>query len=69
MSSERLILDLSNRHRDGLDVMLMWARHSGRFWVTVTHRRNGRTVEINATPTSVLDVSSHPFANARAVAR
>jgi hypothetical protein len=30
MSSERLIVDLADRHGDGLDVVLMSVRHSGR---------------------------------------
>jgi len=69
MSSERLIVDLADRHGDGLDVVLTWARRSGRFWVTVTHRRSGRTVKIEATPTNALDVFNHPFAHTRAGAR
>ena len=40
-----------------------------RFWVTLTHRRSGRTAKIDATPTKSLDVFNHPFANTRAVAR
>jgi hypothetical protein len=59
----------ADRHGDGLDVVLMWARHSGRFWVTVTHRRSGRTAKIDATPTNALDVFTYPFANTRALTR
>jgi hypothetical protein len=38
MLSEQSIVDLADRHADGLDVVLLWARQSGRVWVTVTHR-------------------------------
>jgi hypothetical protein len=67
MSSERLIVDLADRHGDGLDLVLMWARRSGHFWVTVTHRRSGRSAKIEAT--NGLDVFNHPCAYTRAGAR
>jgi hypothetical protein len=66
--SEQWIVDLAHRHSDDLDVVLMWARHSGRLWVTVTHRRSGRTARINATAANALDVFRHPFAYERAAA-
>jgi len=44
-SSDQLIVDLADRHSDDLDVVLLWARRSGRLWVTVTHRRTGRTAD------------------------
>lgn len=68
MPSNELIVDIADRHSDDLDVVLLWARRSGRIWVTVTHRRSGRTARINATPTNALDVFNHPFAYERAVA-
>jgi hypothetical protein len=66
--SDQLIVDLADRHSDDLDVVLLWARSSGRLWVTVTHRRSGRTARINATATNALDVFQHPFAYGKAVA-
>lgn len=62
MSYERMIVDLADRHADGLDVVLVWARQTGRLWVTVTHQRSGRTARIDATPANALDVFRHPFA-------
>jgi DNA-binding NtrC family response regulator len=62
------IVDLANRHADGLDVVLVWAQQTGRLWVTVTHRHSGRTARIDATPANALDVFRHPFAY-RAVAQ
>ena len=67
-SSDQLIVDLADRHSDDLDVVLLWARRSGRLWVTVTHRRSGRSARINATAANALDVFRHPFAYERAVA-
>lgn len=66
--SDQLIVDLADRHSDDLDVVLLWARPSGWLWVTVTHRRSGRTARINATAANALDVFRHPFAYERAVA-
>jgi hypothetical protein len=68
MPSDQLIVDLAERHSDDLDVLLLWARRSGRLWVTVTHRRSGGTARINATAANALDVFRHPFAYERAVA-
>jgi hypothetical protein len=30
--SDQLIVDLADRHSDDLDVVLLWARRSGRLW-------------------------------------
>jgi hypothetical protein len=62
------IVDLADRHSDDLDVVLRWARQSGRLWVMVTHRRSGRTAQINATAANALDVFRHPFAYERGAA-
>jgi hypothetical protein len=67
--ADQVIVDLADRHSDDLDVVLMWARQSGRLWVTVTHRRSGRTARINATAANALDVFRHPFAYKRDVGR
>ena len=66
--SDQPIVDLADRHSDDLDVVLLWARRSGRLWVTVTHRRSGRTARINPTSANALDVFTHPFAYERAAA-
>jgi hypothetical protein len=65
---DELIVVLADRHSDDLEVVLTWARHSGRLWVTVTHRRSGRSARINATAANALDVFRHPFAYERAAA-
>ncbi len=63
--SDPSIVELAERHSDDLDVVLTWARASGHLWVTVTHRRSGRTARINATAANALDVFRHPFAYER----
>jgi hypothetical protein len=68
MPSTRPIVDLADRQSDDLDVVLLWSRESGRVWVTVTHRRSGRTARIDATPAKALDVFEHPFAYAQVTA-
>ena len=55
-------IDLASRRGDGLDVMLLWDRQSGRLWVDVLHVNSGRTFEVEAKPGNALDVFYHPFA-------
>jgi hypothetical protein len=50
MSHESLIVDLADRHADGLNVVLAWARPTGRLSMRVTHCHSGRTARIDATP-------------------
>jgi hypothetical protein len=57
-----LPIDLAARRGDGLDVMLLWDKQSGRLWVDVLHLRTGRTFEVDAKPENALDVFYHPFA-------
>jgi hypothetical protein len=64
MPYDSSIVDLADRHNDGLDVVLLWARQAGRVWVNVTHHQSGQTVQIDATPANALDVFRHPFAYA-----
>jgi len=68
LQPEPSTVDLADRHSDDLDVVLTWARPSGQLWVTITHRRSGRTARIDATAGNALDVFRHPFAYERAVA-
>jgi hypothetical protein len=65
MTTSTHIVELADRRSTDLDVVLLWARSSGRLWVDVTHRRSGRVARIAATPTNALDVFNHPFAYAR----
>jgi hypothetical protein len=58
------VVDLAERHTHDLDVVLLWARRSGRVWVEVTHRSSGRTGRIGANGLNALDVFHHPFAYA-----
>jgi hypothetical protein len=62
------IIDLAARRSADLDVVLLWARRSGRLWVTVKHRRSGRMARIDATPANAFDVFRHPFAYGRSAA-
>jgi len=66
MDATSQIVDLAERHSNDLDVVLLWARRSGRLWVVVTHRRTGRTARITASASNALDVFNHPFAYADA---
>jgi hypothetical protein len=61
VTCDGLIIDLADRHNDGIDVVLLWERRTEHFWVTVTHGRSGRTARIDATPANVLDVFRHPL--------
>jgi hypothetical protein len=58
------VVELADRHSVDLDVVLVWARRSGRLWVDVTHMGTGRVARIAATPANALDVFHHPFAYA-----
>jgi hypothetical protein len=64
MQAAAPIVDLAERHTHDLDVVLLWARRSGRVWVEVTHRSSGRTGRISANGLNALDVFHHPFAYA-----
>jgi hypothetical protein len=58
------VVALADRRSNDLDVVLVWARRTGRLWVNVTHRATGRIARIDATPANALDVFHHPFAHA-----
>ena len=62
------VVELADRRSNDLDVVLLWARRSGRLWVDVTHRASGRVARVNATPANALDVFNHPFAYAHEAA-
>jgi hypothetical protein len=64
MSTTTPVVELADRHSADLDVVLVWARRSGRLWVDVTHKRSGQVARIDATPANALDVFKHPFAYA-----
>lgn len=64
MSTKTPTVELADRHSDDLDIVLVWARHSGRLWVDVTHKQSGQVARIDATPANALDVFKHPFAYA-----
>ena len=64
MPYDSSIVDLADRNKDRLDVVLLWARQTGRVWANVTHRRSGQTAQIDAVPANALDVFRHPFAYA-----
>ena len=58
------VVALADRRSNDIDVVLLWARRTGRLWVNVTHRATGRMARIDATPANALDVFHHPFAHA-----
>jgi hypothetical protein len=64
VSAESTAVELTGPRSVDLDVVLVWARRSGRLWVNVTHKRTGRVARIKATPSNALDVFHHPFAYA-----
>lgn len=57
-----LPVELARRVGGGLDVLLLWDRHSGRVWVRVLHCGSGRSFTVDASPSKALDVFYHPFA-------
>jgi hypothetical protein len=64
MHEDAATVDLADRHSHDLDVVLMWGRRSGRFWVVVTHRESGHKQRIDASAANALDVFNHPLAYA-----
>jgi hypothetical protein len=68
MTSNANVVELADRTSNDLDVVLLWARRSGRLWVDVTDRRSGRVARIAATPANALDVFHHPLAYERSAA-
>ena len=66
MATATMTIELADRHSSDLDVVLVWAKATGRLWVDVTHRRSGRVGRIEASPANALDVFHHPFAYATA---
>jgi hypothetical protein len=64
MHEDATIVDLAERHSNDLDVVLMWARRTGRLWVVVTHRATGCRERIDASAANALDVFNHPLAYA-----
>jgi hypothetical protein len=58
------VVALADRHSNDIDVVLLWARRTGRLWVNVTHRATGRIARIDATPANALNIFHHPFAHA-----
>jgi hypothetical protein len=66
MNTNTNVVELADRRSDDFEVVLLWGRHSGRLWVTVTDRESGTRSRIAATPANALDVFNHPFAYAHA---
>jgi hypothetical protein len=68
MNTNENVVALADRRSHDLEVVLRWARRSGRLWVDVTGREGERLARIDATPANALDVFNHPFAYAREAA-
>lgn len=62
------VVELAARRGDGLEVALLWNRHSGSVWVDVLHVATGESLIVDAEPAKALDVYYHPFAYCVAVA-
>ena len=56
--------ELAHRLDNGLDVSLLWSRHTGRLVVTVTDLRTDEQFTLDAPGHRALDVYNHPFAYA-----
>jgi len=56
--------DLADRDSDGLEVMLLWNRASGRFTVTVADSKLGESFELDVAAADALAAFYHPFAYA-----
>jgi hypothetical protein len=56
--------ELAHRLDNGLDVALLWSRHTGRLIVTVTDLRTDEQFSLDAPSHRALDVFHHPFAYA-----
>ena len=59
------VVALADRRSNHLEVVLLWARRTGRLWVVVSDRAKGETMRIDATPANALEVFHHPFAYTR----
>ena len=55
-------VELAARQGDGLEVVLLWSRATGRLWVEVLHVFTGESFQVEADPARALDVYNHPFA-------
>src|SRR3954469_13006665 len=68
MSTNGRIVELADRHSIDHEVVLLWARRSGRLWVDVSDRGASHIVSIDATAANAMDVFHHPFLYAREAA-
>jgi hypothetical protein len=56
--------ELAHRTSNGLDVSLLWSRHTGRLVVTVNDTHTDESFSLDAPSHRALDVYRHPFAYA-----
>ena len=56
--------ELAHRTSNGLDVALLWSRHTGRLVVTVNDTHTDESFSLDAPSHRALDVYRHPFAYA-----
>ena len=61
---EHTMTELAHRTSNGLDVSLLWSRHTGRLVVTVNDMRSDESFSLDAPSHRALDVYRHPFAYA-----
>ena len=58
------LIELDDRHADGIDVRLLWDPSGNRILVSVFDSKSGEAFEVEADPALSLDVFHHPFAYA-----
>ena len=61
--------ELAHRTSNGLDVSLLWSRHTGRLVVTVNDMHTDESFSLDAPSHRALDVYRHPFAYASSARR
>jgi hypothetical protein len=61
---EHTVTELAHRTSNGLDVILLWSRRTGRLIVSVTDIRTDEAFTVDAPRQRALDVYHHPFAYA-----
>lgn len=59
------IRELDRRHRDGIDVRLLWNSHTGQVSVVVEDERLGETFVLDVPGSDALEAFTHPYAYAQ----
>jgi hypothetical protein len=54
-------VELAERSNDGIEVRLLWKRHTREVVLEVTDDKSGRTCEVRVPDDRALDAFDHPF--------